>query len=399
MVEVQSRAVDPSISSREPSSAGHRLEVARTPSIDFYRQLVEGMTCGVLTIDATGLITTINDHARTILGLDKAALGSSCDAALAHCPRLAQLLRDSFTMSSPPSRAEMDIPVRGGRRRRTIGFTISMIAAPSSNRIEGAAVFFKDLTRVEELAERERLRDRLAALGSMAAQMAHEIRNPLTSIQLSAALMQRRIAARGEPTDLLQKIGAEVDRIEASIANCLEYAKPLMPDMTPTDPAALLDDAVALARVRAGSEQVEVTRAYEPGRMEILCDRTLIKESLVNLLVNAYEALEGRGAITVSAEPVPPRPSSLQDEEPLTGERHALLRISDTGPGIPAHLIDRIFFPFFTTKTTGSGIGLAMVRKVVESHGGWLDVESEPGKGTTFTLKLPLLEDVAGGAR
>lgn len=381
---------------------------ASVPSIEFYRQLVDGMTCGVLTVNREGIITTLNDHARAILGVERTVLGTSCEEALRHCPRLAHLLRESFSMSSPPSRAEMEVP-SPTRRPRTIGFSISMIDS-LEGKIEGAALFFKDLTKVEEQQERERLRDRLAALGTMAAQMAHEIRNPLTSIQVSATLVQRRLAARGEPTDLLQKIDAEVTRIEATIANCLEYARPLTPELRPTDLKGLLDEAISLAQLRAGSDGITVRKEYGEDLGRALCDRSLIRQGLINILINACEAMDGQGTITVSAEANPGRPTAeaILDGHPGSAgrpfeespglEQLLSVRIADSGPGIPAEHLGRIFYPFFTTKTSGSGIGLAMSRKVIEAHGGWLDVESEPGRGTTFILKLPLQGAVARGA-
>jgi signal transduction histidine kinase len=339
------------------------------------------MTCGVLTVDREGSITTLNDHARAILDLpEEGTLGRPCQEVLEHCPRLAQVLIESFSMSAPPSRAEMEIRTRD-QRGRSIGFSISMIGAADGS-IEGAALFFKDLTKVEEQDERERLRDRLAALGTMAARMAHEIRNPLTSIGVSASLLQRRLSAKGEPVDMLAKIGAEVVRIESTIAHCLEYARPLTPASVSTDPAALLDEALALARLRRGSDGVRVERHYAADLPTVKCDRALIRESLINILVNAYESLGGRGSITLSIECA------------RGAERVLVIRITDSGPGVPPELIDRIFYPFFTTKTNGSGIGLASARKAVESHGGWLDVESELGRSTTFIMKLP----VAGAA-
>jgi len=367
----------------------------RSPSPAFFREIVQGMTCGVLTVDRQGLITTLNDHALAILDLaGEGAIGRPCEEVLEHCPRLAQVLTESFTMSAPPSRAEMEIRTRD-HRGRTIGFSISMIGA-GDGATDGAALFFKDLTKVEEQEERERLRDRLAALGEMAAQMAHEIRNPLTSIGVSASLLRRRLAAKGEPVDLLEKIGAELGRIESTIAHCLEYARPLIPGPVSTDPAALLDEAIALARLRRGSDGVRVERRYGAGLTHVACDRSLIRESLINILVNAYEALDGHGTISVSAECAYLRPGG--DAAAGAAERLLIIRISDSGPGVPPELIDRIFYPFFTTKTSGSGIGLASARKAVESHGGWLDVESEPGKSTTFTLKLPVA-GAATGAR
>src|SRR4029453_17802110 len=132
------------------------------PSASFFQEIVQGMTCGVLTMDRQGLITTLNDHALAILDVGgEGTVGRPCQEVLAHCPRLAQVLLESFSMSAPPSRAEMEIRTRD-QRSRSIGFSISMIGAADGS-VEGAALFFKDLTKVEEQEERERLRDRLAA--------------------------------------------------------------------------------------------------------------------------------------------------------------------------------------------------------------------------------------------
>jgi signal transduction histidine kinase len=354
------------------------------------------MTCGVLTIDRQGRITTLNDHARAILELEgKDVVGLPCREALAHCPRVADVLLESFRMSSPPSRAELELR-SADHHRRSLGYSISMIEGEGGGPVEGAALFFKDLTKVEEQEERERLRDRLAALGEMAAQMAHEIRNPLTSIEVSAALMKRRLASKGEKTDLLEKLAADAARIEATIAGCLEYARPLARSRQRVAPVELLDEAIEQSKVSRGSQGVRVERAYAAGLPDLSCDRMLLRETFVNILNNAFEAMGAEGTLTVAATlvaglrgpgPAMPVPGGAGE----TPEQCLLVRVSDTGPGIPADLRDRIFYPFFTTKTSGSGIGLAMARKVVESHGGWLDVESEPGRGATFILKIPVM--------
>jgi signal transduction histidine kinase len=366
------------------------------------------MTCGVLTIHRDGLVATVNEHARWILDLGgRKAVGRPCEEVLERCPRLGEVLMASFGMASPPSRAELAIQSRDGRLR-TIGFSISMIRSAPGRPPEGAALFFKDLTRVEEQEERERLRDRLAVLGGMAAQMAHEIRNPLTAIDVSATLQRRRLHAEGRPTDLVEKISMESRRIETTIANCLDYARPASLEVAPADPATILDEAISLACERARSASVVVERRFAPRLGTVFCDAAQIKEALVNILHNAHQAMHGEGRLRVSASIEDPRPLLAPDgsdgceggeeaagappraESATPGEQHLVIEVADTGPGIPPEFRDRVFNPFFTTKTTGSGIGLAAARKVVEAHGGWLDLESEPGGGATFILRLPL---------
>ena len=368
---------------------------------EFHRRIVEGMTCGVLTVDSEGVVTTLNERARAALDLgDEHVVGLPCQDVLAHCPRLAETLIESFTMASPPSRAETEIETRD-HRRRVVGFSISMIAGDSGRPPEGAALFFRDLTRVEEQEERERLRDRLAVLGEMAAQMAHEIRNPLTSIEVSATLQKRRLSLEGASADLMDRITSEVARIEASIANCLDYARPSSLELAMHDPAALVEQAVTIAEYRAQARDVAVARSTEPDLPLMFCDGPLIKEGIVNILVNAYEAVGGKGTITVSVASASGKPQiegvaehrpAPQGKTPSDGapERLLVIRVQDTGPGIPPGLRDRVFLPFFSTKARGSGIGLAAARKVVEAHGGWIDVESEPQQGAAFVIKVPM---------
>lgn len=362
---------------KRPSRAGKSKPPAasQTPPIAFYRGVVEGMTCGVLTIAKDGTITTVNEHARAILEIDTDTVGRSCHDVLGHCAKLTNVLLDSFAMASPPSRAELEVATKDGVRR-TIGFSISMIHPAPGKEAEGAALFFKDLTKVEEQAERERLRDRLAALGEMAAQMAHEIRNPLTSIGVSASILRRRMAAKGEGTDLLDKIISDSARIEKTIACCLEYTRPLEPRRRLLSPTVLILDAIEQSRIGRGSPDIGVIAEVPANLPSICCDPDLIRESLVNIVNNAFEAMAGRGELRVSAG--------------VASETTLVIVISDNGPGIKPELLDRVFFPFFTTKTSGSGIGLAMARKVAESHGGWLDVDSKPGQGATFTMKIPI---------
>lgn len=386
---------------RQVAQSDARVRDVTARASEFHRRIVEGMTCGVLTVDRAGVITTLNERARAALDLDdEEVLGLPCRDALGRCPRLAETLMESFTMASPPSRAETEIETRD-HQRRVVGFSISMIAGDPGRPAEGAALFFRDLTRVEEQEERERLRDRLAVLGEMAAQMAHEIRNPLTSIEVSATLQKRRLAVKGEAVDLMDRITGEVARIEVSIANCLDYARPLSLELAMNDPASLVEEAITMAGYRAQSRGVIVERSIEPDLLPLFCDGPLLKEGIVNILLNAYEAMRGEGKITIGLVSAPARPLHegraerphvLSGQTPVDGahDRLLLIRIEDTGPGIPPGLRDRIFLPFFSTKTRGSGIGLAAARKVVEAHGGWLDVEGGIEHGAVFVIRLPL---------
>jgi two-component system sensor histidine kinase PilS (NtrC family) len=188
------------------------------------------MRCGVLAIDPDARLVLLNDVALQLLDLAaRPAPGSSIDDALAEYPQIGELLRDSFAMTSPPNRAELEIR-RGSTDPKTIGFTVSAVTGPAGERL-GAAMFFKDLTQIEHTEEQARLHDRLAALGEMTANLAHEIRNPLASIGVTCALLGRQLESGGEGSrravELLGKISAEIARLDRTVTSSLEFVRPV----------------------------------------------------------------------------------------------------------------------------------------------------------------------------
>jgi len=346
----------------------------------FFRRVVEGMRCGVMTVDRAGMVTTLNEVAREILEVEPLPGERPLGEVLERHPRLAQLLVDSFTMSYLPNRAEMEIRSRD-EEGRTIGFTLSAIPG-ADDQLAGVALFFKDLTQVEQREEQERLRDRLAALGEMAASLAHEIRNPLASIDVTATLLRRKLAGREEELRLVEKIAVEVARLNRTVTRGLEYARPLTPERSLQPLAPLLDEALEEALSRFPGHAVHVTRRYSENAPDVAVDGPVLRQVFVNLIVNAVEALERRGHLTVAVRPVGRPERASYAVEAL---------VKDDGPGIPPEIREKIFSPFLTTKKTGSGIGLAMARKIVECHHGLIDVETATGKGTTFRVRLPRL--------
>jgi PAS domain S-box-containing protein len=367
------------------SEEGARVSLAEQSNA-FFRQVVDGMRCGILTVDREGRLLTLNELAREILELEQEApCGRPLREVLRRHPRLTDVLLDSLEMSQMPNRSEMEIRTRGDDGR-TIGFTISPIVDEGEKK--GVALFFKDLTQVEQQEEQERLRDRLAALGQMAASLAHEIRNPLASIDVMTSLLKRRLADHGEEIDLVEKIAGEVARLNRTVTQGLEFARPISPDRREQDVAPVLDQALQEVQNHFPEVRVDVVRDYDPHTPRVPLDAGLLRPVLVNLILNAFEALEGQGRLTLRVR---------QGPEGAPRARWAEIEIADDGPGIPADVLEKIFYPFVTTKESGSGIGLAMARKVVECHHGLIDVTTQPGDGTTFRLRLPRQAETVDG--
>jgi signal transduction histidine kinase len=371
--------------------------------LNFLKGLIEGMRCGLLSIDRKGRVMLLNEDARRILELTEAPVpGTPLWQALPRHPQLVRALTSSFGMSSLPNRAEMELE----HLTKSIGFTVSLVHGPDG-KPSGAAMFFKDLTPIEHKAEQERLKDRLAALGQMAASMAHEIRNPLASIEVTCKLLERRLQGDGSCRDLLEKITSEVRRLDSSVDSCLQYVRPVSPSLTPADLGAMLEEAVVVAEGRRGKPGIEIRRSFDVDIPPFKMDAGLLRQVFVNLLLNALEAVGDSGSITISAgrEPAPeaasiPYHPSGPARDPWGDVRQfAVVRIRDSGPGIGEEERDRIFQPFFTTKKHGSGVGLAVAKKIVGSHRGLIDVTSAPGEGAEIVVRLPIVERAAEGMR
>jgi len=361
----------------------------------FLHGLVQGMRCGLLAIDASGRLRLVNRVACRILGLEPVPDGALAAEVLADHPRLVQMLDEAFRLSSLPNRAELELGRDGGK---TIGFTLSLVA-DASGRPAGAALFFKDLTRIEHNEEQERLRDRLAELGQMAASLAHEIRNPLASIEVSCSLLKRRVPG-GEPCELLDKIVADVRRLNATVSSSLEFVRPVAPRLEPTALGPLLEAAIGVAEIRSGGPRIAIQRSFRDDLPPFLMDPPLMRQVFENLLLNALEAVAGGGSVRVATEAIdaqsettiPYRPAETGRGDPWPrAEQFVVIRVADSGAGIDEADLDRIFQPMFTTKRQGSGIGLAVVRKIVNSHGGLIDVENLPGGGAQFSVRLPVV--------
>jgi len=378
---------------------GYAEQRVRRDDSRFWHGLIKGMRCGILAIDRQARLVLVNDLGLQILDLDETpSPGIAIQDALPDHPQLAQVLAESFTISSLPNRAELELGA-GTARGKTIGFTISLIGGELEPPV-GAAMFFKDLTHIEHKEEQERLKERLAALGQMAASLAHEIRNPLASIEVSCSLLGRRLGANAEGKELLDKIATEVKRLNQTISSSLEFVKPVALSFEPCRLQPLLDEAITVAEKRRGGPGIRIIRCVDDGLPPFLMDRTQLRQVFENLLLNALEAVGESGTVKLevqllpapSAASVPYPPEGGMSVDPWQAFEHfAVVRVGDSGPGIPDEERAKVFYPFFTTKKNGSGVGLSMVKKIVDSHRGLIDVDRAPEGGALFTVRLPMV--------
>jgi signal transduction histidine kinase len=346
----------------------------------FFRQIVTNMRNGVLAITRDGRLAVINDEAYRVFGIarDASDIGKPAATILKAHPEVIRALTSAFELHHLPNRAEMRLKPKN----KVIGYTLALVRDDSTE-VTGAAMFFKDLTRVERLEERERLRDRLAAVGEMAAVIAHEVKNPLAGIEVMAGVLRRKIPAAPDAQALLTDIINEAKMANAIVQEVLDFVRPIRLQVERTAIADAVHAAIHLADTKARRGAVNVDVQLASGLPLIQGDQHQLMQLFTNLLINAYEAMEGRGRITVTGER-----TRLDDG----GEARdaVLVEVTDDGPGMPQDVSDKVFDPFFTTKAQGSGLGLAIVRKIVDAHDGRLDLRTAPGQGTTIRMTLPV---------
>lgn len=368
-----------------------RSRVARRLAEDvvperFYRDLISGMRNGVVVIRRDGRLVAINDAAYGSLDIFPRAgdIGRAIDQVLADVPEIVRVLEHAFGSDPLPNRAE----VRLARTGRSIGFTLSLVR-DALGEVTGAALFFRDLTRVEQIEERERLRDRLAALGEMAAAIAHEVKNPLAGIEVMAGLLKRRLTDNPEAQTMLIDIISEAKMANSIVLEVLDFVRPVRLHVEPVAVAALLQDSLLMAESLVPRRDVAVRVDLPSGLPDIEGDGHQLRQVFTNLLTNAFEALDGQGRLLLRAAVVQRLTFSSSSER--TQGWGVQIEIVDDGPGIPDAIRERIFSPFFTTKPRGSGLGLAIVRKVVDAHEGRIEIlPGVGGGGTCFRLLLPL---------
>jgi signal transduction histidine kinase len=350
---------------------------------EFAGWLIGSLRTGLIAVDGGGCVAFVSPEAARVLELGEAALvrGRPLDEVLAPHPALRAVLCEGLRGHELPSRAELELTRPGGSETRPIGFTLVSVR-DEAGAPRGAAVLFRDLTPFERKDEQERLRDRLAALGQMAAGLAHEIRNPLASIQLLVELLERELADRPGPLELVGEVLGELQELTRIVNGSLAFVRPHAATRAPVQLSELVDQALVCASARVpfdGRLEVEVPIGLRPS-----VDALQLERTLVNLIVNAFEAM--RDAKNEAGK-------LLRIEARLeAGELQ--LSVADTGPGIPLENRERIFYPFFTTREQGTGVGLAEVHKMVVSHGGSVEVRERPGGGALFVIHLPLEERV-----
>jgi PAS domain S-box-containing protein len=342
---------------------------------NYLNNILESLSGGVLVVDLNGAITFFNQEAEDITGFEQQkVLGQPYAEIIGlNAGRELSVLHTLDTGERLSSREKELRQGDGGTI--PLGFSTSLVRDEAGT-VLGALEVFNDLTDVKRLeAEVQRVQT-LAALGEMAATVAHEIRNPLGGIAGYAGMLERDLDSDDPNRRLVQKITEGVGRLNRIVVSLLNYTRPLRLNVHPVNLVELVEETTAFFAIdiERSREDIHIERRFPDGDLICRIDPEQLQQVILNLLQNAMQAMPEGGAIEVG----------LHTEGEL-----GVLTISDTGVGMDDEVREKLFTPFFTTKEDGTGLGLVTSKKIIDAHNGQILVDSEPGRGTQFSISLP----------
>jgi two-component system sensor histidine kinase HydH len=339
----------------------------------FSENVVESMPIGLVALDSDGSVLSMNDAAQSILGIDsRRVVGRQGFEALP--PPLWELLENPGGRKVRVLDQEIECTLRGGRVL-PLEVSVSVLEGEGADFL-GHIILFRDLTEVRSLKREVETGRRLASLGRLAAGVAHEIRNPLSSIKGFATYFKEKYRDRPEDRETAEIMVQEVERLNRVISQLLEFARPTSVHKKPSSVQALIQHSLHMIRRQATDKNIQVVSRLPEEIPEIQADPDKVNQVLLNLYLNSLEAMGSGGTLLV-------------DLRKAAGRDGVEISVSDTGTGIKREDLAQIFDPYFTTRSSGTGLGLAIVHNIMEAHQGEIRVESEPGKGTKVTLYFP----------
>ncbi|MBI1820646.1 MAG: PAS domain-containing protein [Nitrospirae bacterium] len=343
------------------------------------RNILESIPTGVITVDSRGRITSINPAADKILLLGNEALGKQLTLFLPESTGLGQLLEEAFA----EGRLFHDQTVTYPKGDQTLVLWVTLSELKNEGKREGLVLLVKDISEINRLEQQVRRSEKLSAISTLSAAVAHEIRNPLSAMDLNLGLLEEEILLnRGAtPTirEYLDVLNIEIKRLKSILDSFARFSipNPLVLEEVKLEP--ILQHLVTLIRGEAHEKGIEVETDILPGLPLILVDENQMTQVFLNIMINALQAMPAGGKLFIQAE-----------KRKINSERWVNVRFSDTGAGMDRVKINKIFEPFFSTRQGGTGLGLAIAHRIIEDHGGFIHVESVEGSGTVFTVQLPV---------
>jgi two-component system sensor histidine kinase HydH len=342
---------------------------------DYTRQVVASMANGLLSVDTHGKVISYNLLALKLLGLNESEVRGM------DLNKIIDFKTTGIFQTLDQCRSVMDREINYRKKSgETVPLALSITPIMDEASIcQGAVIILRDLREIKQLEEKVRRSEKLAAIGKLAAGVAHEIRNPLSSIRGFAQYLRNALKDKPQEKEYAETMVAEVDRINSVVTDLLTFARPMEAVLIPTDVTELMEHTVRSVQADAHALNVSI-QIDVIDLSKIPLDANRITQAVLNLLLNSLQAVQTGGHIELGAE-MDPSDSCLK------------IWVEDNGPGIPSDEIEKVFDPFFTTREKGTGLGLAIVHKIVENHNGDISLESPPSgklQGCRFTIRIPI---------
>ncbi|MCX6996449.1 MAG: ATP-binding protein [Kiritimatiellaeota bacterium] len=355
--------------------------------------LLDRLVSGVIAVDAAGLVSVFNREAQRVTRLPaEAVLHQPCQALP---PPLARALTALLERNAPLSNTELVL----SHKEDTVTIRAGgALFKGHAGKTLGALLVFSDISDLKKMEIQVRRSDRLSSLGTLAAGMAHEIKNPLVTLKTFSQLLPERYGDRDFRDTFSTLVGQEIQRIDSIVNQLLEFSRPAKPKLDPVALHQVLDHSLKLVAEELRKKNISLISFLSAPRDLILADSNQLSQVFLNLFLNAIESMSGGGQLTVATTATRLGGPALNGSPAgLSGEQ-IHISIADTGCGIAPQHVARIFDPFFTTKSEGTGLGLSVVHGIIEEHGGLIDVRSMVAQGTTFHIFFPLVSEMVMNA-
>ena len=360
----------------------HSINRALEQTKTLARNILQSIPTGVVTVDRRGRVTSVNASAERLLSLGRGeGLWRPYQNVFQPQPELAEILRGA--LNEGVFAQEVELECAGGEAGKPVAIrvTSSALQDPQSE-IVGVVMLLRDCSELAQLERQLRQVDKMAALGTLSAGLAHEIKNPLSAIELNLHLLAEELAERDPPPPEVNKyiciLKTEIKRLQVVVENVIRVSRPSALNLEPLNLNDLLSHVLVLVQHEARQRKVDLQMDLDSTLPPVPGDDTQLSQVFLNLLLNSLQAMPDRGTLIVSTGVRPGPPATVS------------VRVSDTGHGIAPGHITRLFDPYFTTRDGGTGLGLAIAYRIVRNHGGTIEVASTQGAGTTMTVRLPL---------
>ena len=359
---------------------------------NFNESIIQSMEAGLMTLDLKDCITFIN------LGAEKTLGWSSKELITKPLDQVLRSEEAQIILKKPESKRDLsfsretEITIKGGQKI-FIGFT-AMDRFDNTGQKVGTIISFRDISLLKQMQAEVIRMDRLVSLGVLASGIAHEIKNPLAGIKTMAQACEEEFEEGDDRTEYLVRIIRQVDRLDDLLKTFFKYARPSPPDRKRHHLGEILDEVMNLVEKKMNDFRVQFILDLAEDLPEILVDSQQLQQVLLNLILNAIDAMPDGGELRISADRIKGKQKSTLERAIEKSNKYVEINIEDTGEGIPADKLETIFDPFVTTKSNGLGLGLSIVYRIVREHDGEIHVSSKHGAGTRFILTIPTGENV-----